>query len=218
MRRRRRGAATMAACITALSAIAASPPEPPPVERVEVEADGPPEEDPAAFATVVQAEEAARRGASLADLLRRVPGARVRDYGGLGGYATSSTTGFFARPLVSAGGLLGPAVLGGLLIVAGSRTERLAKGVLGALAVAVLLSVLIWVRNLFGMVMTGVVGVALIALAIKGNAFLKLVGTNKGPRSKLQTFPMSRPAKTVLTSAWTGGTGREKKFHPDSKW
>ena len=63
--------------------------EPELVENVEVEADSP-VEDVAAFATTLTGEELTRRGADLADLLRRVPGARVRDFGGLGRFATVS--------------------------------------------------------------------------------------------------------------------------------
>ncbi len=59
------------------------------VESVEVEADSP-VEDVAAFATTLSGDELTRRGAGLADLLRRVPGARVRDFGGLGRFATVS--------------------------------------------------------------------------------------------------------------------------------
>jgi iron complex outermembrane receptor protein len=59
-------------------------------ERVEVRATLPEDEDAAAFATTIDGEEIASRGEDLADLLRRVPGARVRDYGGLGSYATVS--------------------------------------------------------------------------------------------------------------------------------
>jgi len=59
-------------------------------ERVEVQAALPNREDLAAFATRLDADQVSRRGEDLADLLRRVPGARVRDYGGLGSYATLS--------------------------------------------------------------------------------------------------------------------------------
>jgi iron complex outermembrane receptor protein len=59
-------------------------------ERVEVRATLPADEDVAAFATTIDGEEIASTGEDLADLLRRVPGARVRDYGGLGSYATIS--------------------------------------------------------------------------------------------------------------------------------
>jgi iron complex outermembrane receptor protein len=46
--------------------------------------------DPAAFRTTITGEELSGRAGDLADVLRRVPGARVRDYGGLGSYATVS--------------------------------------------------------------------------------------------------------------------------------
>jgi hypothetical protein len=97
----------------------------------------------------------------------------------LGGYARHTATGFIARPLVSAGGLLGPAIVGGMLIVLGSRSERVAKAALGVLAGAVLLSLALWIRpangdGLIGVGLAAGIGVALVALALKGNAFLKL--------------------------------------------
>lgn len=58
-------------------------------ERVTVKA-GFGESDVAAFATTIDGEEITRRGEDLADVLRRVPGARVQDYGGIGSYATIS--------------------------------------------------------------------------------------------------------------------------------
>ncbi|RMG42521.1 MAG: TonB-dependent receptor [Acidobacteria bacterium] len=66
-------------------------------ERVEVEAEAAGEDDVAAFATVLGEEAIAGRAADLADLLRRVPGARVRDYGGLGRFATVSLRGSTAE-------------------------------------------------------------------------------------------------------------------------
>jgi outer membrane cobalamin receptor len=60
-------------------------------EHVIVEASLP--DDVAAFATTIETEDVRRRGQDLADLLRRVPGARVHDYGGLGSYATVSLRG-----------------------------------------------------------------------------------------------------------------------------
>ena len=59
-------------------------------ERVEVHAALPDAEDVAAFATRLEMEEVSMRGEDLADVLSRVPGARVLDYGGLGSYATLS--------------------------------------------------------------------------------------------------------------------------------
>ncbi len=59
-------------------------------ERVAVRAALPDDEDVAAFATTIEVDKSRDRGEDLAELLRRVPGARVRDYGGLGSYATVS--------------------------------------------------------------------------------------------------------------------------------
>ena len=59
-------------------------------ETVEVRAALPEPDDVAAFATTIDASRIPERGEDLADVLRRVPGARVRDYGGLGRYATVS--------------------------------------------------------------------------------------------------------------------------------
>lgn len=65
-------------------------------EEVLVRARAPRAED-AQFATVVPADDLARRGADLADLLRRVPGARVASYGGIGRFATVSLRGSTAE-------------------------------------------------------------------------------------------------------------------------
>jgi iron complex outermembrane receptor protein len=59
-------------------------------ERVVVTAPALGEEDVAAFATTIVLDDVARRGRDLADVLRRVPGTRIQDYGGLGSYATVS--------------------------------------------------------------------------------------------------------------------------------
>lgn len=59
-------------------------------ERVTVRDSAPRHRDPASFATRIDGEEIAFRGQDLADVLRRVPGARIHDYGGLGSYATIS--------------------------------------------------------------------------------------------------------------------------------
>ena len=65
-------------------------------EEVLVRARAPRPED-AAFATVVPADDLVRRGADLADLLRRIPGARVASYGGIGRFATVSLRGSTAE-------------------------------------------------------------------------------------------------------------------------
>ncbi|ANM30309.1 hypothetical protein ABI59_13090 [Acidobacteria bacterium Mor1] len=66
-------------------------------ESVRVEGETPETEDVAAFVTTLDARDLAAQGADLSDLLRQVPGARVRDYGGLGQYATVSLRGSTAE-------------------------------------------------------------------------------------------------------------------------
>jgi hypothetical protein len=68
-----------------------------------------------------------------------------------------------ADAIVSAGGLVGPALLAAILFFFGRRAERgsLALGVLGALF---LLADILVVRNLFGLVFVGAVGAACLAL------------------------------------------------------
>lgn len=83
----------------------------------------------------------------------------------LGGTAFSSGVGSIGRAGVAAGGLLGPAVVGGGLIVAGSR-DGTARNVLLALAAAVALSLVAVVRNLFGWLALSVIGALLGSVAI----------------------------------------------------
>ncbi|MDH3682532.1 MAG: M50 family metallopeptidase [Acidimicrobiia bacterium] len=81
---------------------------------------------------------------------------RLEIYRNLGGVAFHSGVGSFGRVLVSAGGLIGPAVPGALVIVYGSR-PRTARWVLAVLSVAVALSVVFFVRNLFGVIALAVI-------------------------------------------------------------
>jgi hypothetical protein len=80
------------------------------------------------------------------------------------GIATHSGGFFFSRPFVAAGGLLGPPLAGAFFILAGARS-RLSRWVLAALAAALLLSTLIWVRTVFGWVMLPLLGLVLLLLA-----------------------------------------------------
>jgi len=88
---------------------------------------------------------------------------RLEVYRSLGGVAYYQGLGDFAGALVAMAGLLGPAIIGGLVIVYGSRPAQ-ARWVLAALGIAVLLSVLLVVRNGFGVVVLGVIGVVLVGL------------------------------------------------------
>jgi hypothetical protein len=84
-------------------------------------------------------------------------------YRSLGGVAFYGGLGDFASVLVSAAGLLGPAILGAIVIVFGARAST-ARWVLAVLGVAVLVSVVLVVRNGFGVVALGLIGVALVGI------------------------------------------------------
>lgn len=70
---------------------------------------------------------------------------------GLSGLAQTATAGAGAKALVSAGGLIGAPLLGAAVIVLGSR-PRGPRPVLAALGAALVASVVLWVRNPFGVV------------------------------------------------------------------
>ena len=89
---------------------------------------------------------------------------RLEVHRSLDGLAYSSGVGPFGRAVVAAGGLLAPAVAGGLVIVLGAR-ESTAPWILAGLAVAVLVSVVLFVRNSFGWVALGLTGLSLVAVA-----------------------------------------------------
>lgn len=91
----------------------------------------------------------------------------------LGGYALVSRDSGLESVLVSAGGLLGPAIVGGAMIWMSAR-ERLARAALGVLAVAILLSVLLYVRGWFGFAAMGVIGLVLALIAFRGPTLLRI--------------------------------------------
>lgn len=80
----------------------------------------------------------------------------------------------FAPVLVAAGGLVGPAVAGGLTIVFGAR-PRLARGLMYLFAALLLGSLALWVRNPFGMAAVLGLGLAYAALGRWGSEGVKLV-------------------------------------------
>ena len=92
---------------------------------------------------------------------------RLEIYSNLGGQALSTGVRGVGRAVVAAGGLIGPALAGGAIIVLGSRAET-AGWVLGALALAIGLSLLTVVRNLFGWLALGLVAAALAPIAFYG--------------------------------------------------
>jgi hypothetical protein len=82
---------------------------------------------------------------------------RLEIFPGLSGLATTTSSGPAAQAVVSFGGLVGPPILGALIIAFGPRAGW-ARGVLIAMAALLALSVALWVRNPFGVI-------AVIALA-----------------------------------------------------
>lgn len=98
---------------------------------------------------------------------------RLLIYQNLGGTAYSSGVGSFGRAFVAGGGLLGPAIAGGIIIVLGSR-ESTARWVLTGLAIILALSLVFFVRNAFGWVALGLIAVILAPLALYGPELLKI--------------------------------------------
>ncbi|MEL7155651.1 MAG: M50 family metallopeptidase [Actinomycetota bacterium] len=98
---------------------------------------------------------------------------RLEVHRNLDGLAFSSGLGGMGRAVVAAGGLLAPAVVGGLFIVLGSR-EATAPWILTGLAAAVLASVVFFVRNTFGWVALGLVGLALVPVAWRAPELIRV--------------------------------------------
>ncbi len=69
--------------------------------------------------------------------------------------------------LVAASGPLGPAIAGAALIIS-SRSPAATRNALAVLGVALILSTLIWVRSLTGWLVLPALGVAILALALRG--------------------------------------------------
>jgi hypothetical protein len=105
---------------------------------------------------------------------------RLLLYQNLGGTAYSSGVGRLGRAVVAAGGLLGPALAGGLIIILGSR-ESTASWVLGGLVVVLAVSLLLFVRNAFGwmalsIIAAGLAGVALYAPVVASVFLTQFIG------------------------------------------
>ncbi|MGF1491347.1 MAG: M50 family metallopeptidase [Microcoleaceae cyanobacterium] len=84
------------------------------------------------------------------------------------GYAIHSGGGLgrIGQALIAAGGPLGPAFAGGIFIMS-SRSYKNARTCLLILGGALLLSVLIWVRSLFGIAAISLWGIALLFVALQ---------------------------------------------------
>ena len=89
------------------------------------------------------------------------------------GYAASRIAGGgFDRAIIAMGGPLGPSVMGALLILA-SSARKYWKPALLALAAALVLSTLIWVRSIIGWVVLPLIAAALTWTALRGRDGLK---------------------------------------------
>lgn len=95
-------------------------------------------------------------------------------YRSLGGQATTSGADGWEQVVVSSAGLLGPAIAGAIVMIAGSRA-RTAPVVLGVVGVCVLLSVVFWIRNLFGVIAMTAIGAVLVVLARYAPALARVV-------------------------------------------
>ncbi len=98
---------------------------------------------------------------------------RLEVHRNLDGLAFSSGVGPLGRAIVAAGGLLAPAVVGGLFILLGSR-QATAPFILIGLAIAVLASVILFVRNTFGWIALGLVGLALVPVAFRAPELVRI--------------------------------------------
>ena len=77
------------------------------------------------------------------------------------GLAYTATSHPWQAGLVAAGGLVAPPIVGALVLVA-SRGPRRARIVMGALALAIVISLIVWVRSLAGFIALPIVAVALV--------------------------------------------------------
>lgn len=97
-------------------------------------------------------------------------------YADLGGVAFTRRPDGLGAAAVSAGGLLGPALLGGLVVVLGAR-EVTARRILVVLGGALAVSLVVWVRNPFGMVGVALLAAGVLALARWGGEVPRRVAT-----------------------------------------
>lgn len=101
-------------------------------------------------------------------------------YSNLGGVAYSTGTGNRKTAFVAAGGLIGPALIGGLVILFSAR-EELAPWILLAIAICVAFTTIRWIRNRFGFAAMTAIAIALVGATVYApvniNVFLgQLIG------------------------------------------
>lgn len=97
---------------------------------------------------------------------------RLQLFADLSGMATTASSGAVSQALVAAGGLIGAPLLGAVVIALGVR-QAWSRGILLSLSAVMVLSVLFWVRNLYGVV----------SLLLFG-AGAALAGLKLGPRPR----------------------------------
>lgn len=88
---------------------------------------------------------------------------KVEIFLGGGGVAHTAHSGRVAAALVSAGGLVGPAIAAALCF-AFARSARLARGTMLFLGGLLALAVVFWIRNLFGLVYVPLLAATLLAI------------------------------------------------------
>ncbi|MEA5596048.1 M50 family metallopeptidase [Rivularia sp. UHCC 0363] len=84
----------------------------------------------------------------------------------------SSRFGPIGRAFVAAAGPMGPPIAGGMLILA-SRSFKTASLSLKILGGVLLLSVLIWVRSLFGITVISLLGLIILGIGLKANRWFQ---------------------------------------------
>lgn len=92
-------------------------------------------------------------------------------YADASGVATTSFDGRIDSAIVSAGGLIGPAVLGAICFMFATR----ARWLFLFLGLALVVADVLVVRNLFGLAFVGVCASSFLLLAVKGNSFVQQV-------------------------------------------
>jgi len=92
---------------------------------------------------------------------------------GLAAYSGDLFLGQFGRALVAAAGPIGPALAGSLLILA-SINQRMARRALYILALVMIISLILWIRTGFGVLMITAMSGGLFWAASKGSASLHI--------------------------------------------
>lgn len=129
---------------------------------------------------------------------------RLEIYSNLGGVAWVAGAKGLSQFVVSASGLVGPAVLGALVMILGSK-ERSASYILTALSLAIAITLVFWIRNLFGFIAMSAIALTLGLIARYARVTVRIV------LAQLISVQLA-------LSAWTGrGYLFIKSFERDGK-